>query len=222
MKTTLHLKTLEVAFIDAFRHTIEDYKLDRIEIEEDCRASFYHHLRPTIDGYANLQIYLSHNLQFLPVTVKPDITIMRTNKYFLCSEIKIATKVKGILKEINVGTAKRDIKKIQSFKEGFYSKDGFSCGYAVRIENRENKVVANRKRYEDWMPDYFRELYYLIETGEFCFYAVANVPKKVGRKTVNEVKGGLIKVKMSELGELKLSQVIKDKFNTRYKVNLFV
>lgn len=216
MKTTLHLKTLEVAFIDAFRHTIEDYKLDRIEIEEDCRASFYHHLRPTIDEHLNLQIYLSHNLQFVEKIVKPDITIVRANKYFLCSEIKIATKVNGKLREINVNTAKGDIKKIKSFQEGF------SCGYAVRIENRENKVVANRKKYEDWMPDYFRELYYLIETGEFCFYAVRNVQKKVGRKTVNEVKGGLIKVKMSELGEQKLSQLIKSKFKTKYGEDLFV
>lgn len=215
IKQNIHLKTLERAFIDSFQNTVKDYLLKKIEIEEDCRASFYHHIRPTIDKVESLQIYLSHNLTFLHQTAKPDISIVRNNKYFLCSEIKIATQVNGNLRELNVSSAKGDIERIKLFAEGF------SCGYAVRIENSENSVIPDRKNAEDWMPDYFRELYYLVSSKEFYFYAVRKIKIKKGKNYTEVIKGGLLKITLKELEENKLSKLIEIKYKNKFKISLF-
>ena len=215
MGQNIHQKTLEKHFINAFVGTVIDFNNGIIELEEDCRASNYHQLRKTvIDNIKSLQIFLSHNLSFIKTTKKPDISIVRTGKYFLCAEFKISTNHDGKIGDLNVKSAKEDILRLKEFK------DGFPCGYAVRIQKNEH-IVIDYTNIEEWMPGYLRELYYIISKKEICFFSVKEVI--VRNKTV--LKGGLIKIKLKDVLEAQksgrlLSTLFEEKYKNKYKIDM--
>jgi len=215
MGQNIQQKALEKHFIDAFLGTIIDYNNGIIELEEDCRASIYHQLRKTvIDKIESLQIFLSHNLNFIKGTKKPDISIVRTGKYFLCAEIKISKNHGGEIDELNFNGAKEDIIRLKEFGKGFV------CGYAVRIQNNANLVIDYANT-EEWMHGYLRELYYNIKKKEICFFAMQEVIVRNERT----LKGGLIKIKLKEALEAQntgqlLSTLFEGKYKTKYKVDM--
>ncbi len=214
MQKNIRQKKLEKHFIDAFLETIIDYNEDSIELEEDFRAAMYYHLKKNIiNNVKSLKIYLSHNLAFTQTTKKPDISIVRSNNYFICGELKIGTNHEGKLSEVNFNSAKQDIYRLKEFKEGF------NCSYALRIQKNENSVID---QVENWMEDYLRELFYSINKKEISFFSI----KKVIIKNKTTIKGGFIKIKLNDAIKAKnsgilLSSLIETKFKSKFKIDLF-
>ncbi len=129
-----------------------------VEIEEDMRASFYHHLRTFIDKTKDLQILLSHNIQFEKKTIKPDVLIFRKNTYLIGIELKLDgispyTLIKG----------KSDINRIKSWN------NKISKGYFFHIDNTQKKYIYKK---QDWMNNYYREVYYIDNIDESYIFEV--------------------------------------------------
>lgn len=137
----------------AFIEVVKDYRNGKIGLEEDFRASFYHHLRPHIDQDISLLALLSHNLSFISETVKPDISIFRKNDYLVAVEMKFIS--------FNKEEGNRDVMRLKRFK------DYFSKGYFIHIDKSDKRYG---RRNSPWHNNFYRELYYVIDQEMIYFY----------------------------------------------------
>lgn len=212
MAKNIQIRTIEKMFINAFGDTVIDYGNNKIEVEEDCRAAMYYHLRPMIDSTESLEVFLSHNLNFVDATMKPDITIVRSNKYLLCAELKIATNVNRSTTEVNGISAREDIPRFEYFRKGTM------VGYTLRIEKKERNIIATTE-VQEWMCGYYKDLYYVLDGSYFSFWSF--YVELVGKKRT--IKAGQVKVKIKELlnsGE-SLFDLIEIGFIKKHKVSPF-
>ena len=119
----------------AFLRTIIDYHEQKIEYEEDLRASFYYHLRKYIDKTKNdLFIQLEPRLDW--TTRRPDVIIIRlkNEKYvpvaiFELKNVKIPSMGRKDTYDIKKGV--KDIKKLLLYKN---SRLTLNRGYFLHID----------------------------------------------------------------------------------------
>lgn len=143
----ISIKEIENAIIKAFKNTIIDYNSDMIELEEDCRACFYHHMRQFIEDNDGLQMLLSHNVEFVNRTIKPDIFIFRDNTYLVAIEIKIDAKNK-----YNRVKATKDRNRLRDFRDDIHK------SYFIRFDKVDTGYRFVKK---NWHNAYFNELFFI-------------------------------------------------------------
>ena len=114
---------IEKEVIKAAKLTIKDYKNQKLQLEEDMRAAFYHHLRPFIDKSGDLKMLLSHDLQFKQAVIKPDLTILRNNEYLIGIEFKMDG-----LNTHTLDKGKDDINRLKNWKADI------SKGYFIHFD----------------------------------------------------------------------------------------
>lgn len=156
---------IENAIKNAFKKTVKDYRANKIELEEDYRACFYHYMRPFIDKNKDLMMLLSHNVQFVDKTIKPDVFIFRKNVYLVAIEIKCDT-IANVYKKDN---AIKDRNRLKIF-----SKD-INRGIFIHIDKKD-KNYTHKKR--DWQNNYYVELYHIVESNLTACYEVKQKQEK--------------------------------------------
>lgn len=144
----VRLSETEAEIEKAFKKTITDYKKYRVDIEEDFRACLYHHMRRFCDS-KSLLMMLSHDVGFRNETVRPDISIVRDDTYFVAIEMKN--------KNSSLVGGNSDIKKLRKYQNGYLR------GYFVHIDQKDNRYEKHH-RFAEWKNNYFVDLWYVIDT----------------------------------------------------------
>lgn len=157
---------IEKAVKNAFKKTVKDYRSDKIELEEDCRACFYHHIRPFIDRHKELEILLSHRVQFVEnKIIRPDVFIFRKNEYLFAIEIKCDTPQSGY----DINRAKKDKNRLKDFSKTIRR------GCFIHFDQMRYNYNYNK---QDWHNNYYIELYHIHDVNETYCYEVKKSEKK--------------------------------------------
>lgn len=150
----VHIFEIEKAIREAFRKTVIDYDSNRIFLEEDCRACFYHHMRPFIEKHSELEMLLSHNVEFVEnKVIKPDVFIFRNEVYLVAMEFKCDS----YNRPYNRDKAIKDRYRLRKFK------DVISRAYFVHFDKKDKHYKYDRK---DWHNNYFVELYHIEDEAK--------------------------------------------------------
>ncbi|MCK5108239.1 MAG: hypothetical protein KAR25_00965 [Methanosarcinales archaeon] len=153
------LVEIEAKIEKAFKKTVNDYKKDRIHIEEDFRACLYHHMRPFVDNNGLLML-LSHDVRFKPKIIRPDISIFRGKEYLVAVEMKsLASKTSG---------GDKDIKKLRGYQSGCQR------GYFIHIDWMDDRYKKHHriKSPAAWKDNYFVDMGYVIDTDTIYKFEV--------------------------------------------------
>jgi hypothetical protein len=164
----VHIFEIEKAIKEAFKKTVIDYNSNKIFLEEDCRACFYHHMRPFIDIHPELEMLLSHNVEFVEnKVIKPDVFIFRNEIYLVAMEFKCDSHSSKYDKKMAV----KDRNRLRKFK------DVINRAYFVHFDKTDKHFKYDRK---DWHNNYFVELYHIKDENKTgCIEVKLNKTKHI-------------------------------------------
>lgn len=147
---TTKIISIENAIVKAFKLSIEDFYVNRIEIEEDFRACFYFHLRSFLGDKDDVQILLDHLID----NKKPDIIIRRRGVYLIAIELKNLNKVNDTYRDFVVKDGQKDVNKIQALSSSF------KRGFFIYFTKREKNFALRKTK---WKNGYYREMWHILD-----------------------------------------------------------